>query len=119
MKKLQRTMAEKLAADTYANRSGRTGTPLLPIGHYGGVIDLGGGMALTLHTDGVGTKIIVAQEMGRFDTVGIDCVAMTVNDLICLGSEPVALLDYIGLERQDDRLVTKLIEGIVEGCRRA
>jgi phosphoribosylformylglycinamidine cyclo-ligase len=92
---------------------------LLPIGHYAGVIDIGGGRALTMHTDGVGTKVLVAQQMGRFDTVGIDCVAMTVNDLICLGSEPVALLDYIALEREDDGLVDQLVKGLIAGAQMA
>jgi len=93
------------------------GAPARPIGHYAGVIDIGGGELLTLHTDGVGTKVLVAQQMKRFDTVGIDCVAMTVNDLICLGSEPVALLDYIALQTEDDALVEDLGKGLVEGAR--
>ncbi len=57
--------------------------------------------------------------MNRFATIGIDCVAMTVNDLICLGSEPVALLDYIALEREDEVLVGELSRGLSEGAKRA
>ena len=57
--------------------------------------------------------------MRKFDTVGIDCVAMTVNDLICLGCEPVALLDYIGLENEDDELVEQLAKGLVAGAKEA
>ena len=72
-----------------------------------------------MHTDGVGSKVLIAQEMGKFDTVGIDCVAVTVNDLVCLGSEPVALLDYIALEQEDDALVGELAKGLVEGARTA
>ena len=82
------------------------------------MIDIGNGRALTLHADGVGSKVLVAQEMEKFDTVGIDCIAMTVNDLICLGSEPVAILDYIALEREDEALVAELGKGLVEGARR-
>ena len=104
---------------TFSCRAGKVGTPLIPIGHYAGLIDIGHGNALTMHTDGVGTKVLIAQEVGKFDTVGIDCVAMTVNDLICLGSEPVALLDYIALERDNEGLVAELGKGLVEGARRA
>ena len=115
VRRIQRSLAVQMGG-TFAFRRGR-GAPTRPIGHYGGVIDLGGGQSLTLHTDGVGTKVLVAQEAGRIDTVGIDCVAMTVNDLICLGSEPVALLDYIALEREDDELVEEIGKGLVEGAR--
>jgi phosphoribosylformylglycinamidine cyclo-ligase len=89
------------------------------IGHYAGLIDIGNGRALAMHTDGVGTKQQLATQMRRFDTVGIDCVAMTVNDLICLGSEPLALLDYIALEREDELLVSELMKGLVAGAREA
>jgi phosphoribosylformylglycinamidine cyclo-ligase len=118
VRRIQRTLAERLGA-TFAFRRGRQGAPTRPIGHYGGVINIGGGRSLTLHTDGVGTKVLIAQELKKFDTVGIDCVAMTVNDLICLGSEPVALLDYIALEREDDSLVEELVKGLVKGARMA
>jgi phosphoribosylformylglycinamidine cyclo-ligase len=105
--------------ETFQTREGRTGVPLRPIGLYGGVIDMGDDNALTLHTDGVGTKVILAQELGKFDTVGIDCVAMTVNDLICLGSEPISLLDYIALEKEDDLLVQDIGRGLVRGAKLA
>jgi phosphoribosylformylglycinamidine cyclo-ligase len=91
----------------------------MDIGHYAGLIDIGGGRALALHADGVGTKVLVAQLMLRFNTIGIDCVAMTVNDLLCVGAEPVALLDYIALERENDWLVEQLTVGLVEGARQA
>jgi len=116
VRRIQRSLAEQMGG-TFAFRRGRAGFPTRPIGHYGGVIDIGGGVWLTLHADGVGTKVLIAQQMEKFDTVGIDCVAMTVNDLICLGSEPVALLDYIALEREDDALVEELGKGLVEGAR--
>ncbi len=110
---------QEFLGSTFAFREGMSGAPTIPIGHYAGVIDLGRGNALALHTDGVGTKVLVAQEMGKFDTVGIDCVAMTVNDLICVGSEPVALLDYIALESENSVLVEELSRGLVEGAKRA
>lgn len=105
-----------LLSSTFANREGKFGQPAIGIGHYAGLIDIGGGRLLGMHTDGVGTKVLVAQEMGKFDTVGIDCVAMTVNDLICLGVEPAALLDYIALEREDDALVRQLSKGLAKGA---
>ncbi|HUK75493.1 MAG TPA: AIR synthase related protein, partial [Nitrososphaerales archaeon] len=77
-----------LLSPTFESRRGRFGEPAIGIGHYAGLIDIGGNRLLAMHTDGVGTKVLVAQEMRKFDTIGIDCVAMTVNDLICLGAEP-------------------------------
>ena len=118
VRSIHRSLAEALGS-TFSNRAGLRGAPLLPIGHYAGQIDLGGKDALALHTDGVGTKVLVAQKLGRFDTVGIDCVAMTVNDLICIGAEPVALLDYIALQREDPILIRELGKGLVEGARLA
>jgi phosphoribosylformylglycinamidine cyclo-ligase len=111
-------MAETLGS-TFASRRGKFGEPAIGIGHYAGLIDIGGQRLLAMHTDSVGTKVLVAQEMRRFDTIGIDCVAMTVNDLICLGSEPVALLDYLGLEKEDDELVAQLSRGLVTGANDA
>ena len=104
---------------TFSNRKGLKGAPLNPIGHYAGLIDLGGDQALALHTDGVGTKVLLAQQLGKFDTVGIDCVAMTVNDLICMGAEPLALVDYVALQREDPPLVRELAKGLAEGARLA
>jgi len=118
VKKIHGSVADILSA-TFSSRSGKFGTPLLEIGHYAGLIDIGGGRAMAMHTDGVGTKVKVAIEMKKFDTVGIDCVAMTVNDLICLGCEPVALLDYIALEREDETLVSELMKGLVAGANEA
>jgi phosphoribosylformylglycinamidine cyclo-ligase len=91
------------------------GEPLLS-GHYAGVIDFGDfGVAIT--TDGVGSKILVAEAVGKFDTVGIDCVAMNVNDLIAIGAEPVAFVDYIAIEKPDPELMTQIAKGLEEGCR--
>jgi phosphoribosylformylglycinamidine cyclo-ligase len=115
---LQRFMALALGG-TFRRKKTGVGVPLIKIGHYSGMVNLGGNMALTLHTDGVGTKLLVAQSMERYDTVGIDCVAVTVNDLICLGSEPIALLDYLALEREDDRLVKEIIKGLIAGAEEA
>ena len=76
----------------------RCGSPLP--GHYASVIRLDERTGIALGTDGVGTKLLVAEQLGRFDTVGIDCIAMNVNDLICVGAEPIALLDYLAVEQR-------------------
>ena len=112
---IQKSLAD-LFSPTFESRRGKFGEPAIGIGHYAGLIDIGGNRLLAMHTDGVGTKVLVAQEMRKFDTVGIDCVAMTVNDLICLGAEPVALLDYLALEKEDDELVAQLSRGLVVGA---
>ena len=92
VRSIQSSLAGILSS-TFEARKGKVGEPAIGIGHYAGLIDIGGNRLLAMHTDGVGTKVLVAQEMRKFDTIGIDCVAMTVNDLICLGAEPLALLD--------------------------
>ena len=70
-------------------------------------------------TDGVGTKQRIAQIMGRHDTVGIDCVAMCVNDIVCCGARPIFFLDYIAIGKNDPKKVEQLVAGIAEGCVRA
>ena len=84
-------------------------------GHYAGIIKIGSEM-IALHADGVGTKVIVAQLMNRFNTVGIDCVAMNVNDVICIGSRPVAFIDYIALREPNDWLLREIASGLVKGA---
>ncbi len=69
--------------------------------------------------DGVGTKLKLAAQIGRFDTVGIDCVAMVVNDLIVQGAEPVVFLDYLAMSQLDKATATEALRGIAEGCKRA
>jgi phosphoribosylformylglycinamidine cyclo-ligase len=70
-------------------------------------------------TDGVGTKALVAQATGRFTTIGIDLVAMCVDDLVCQGAEPLFMLDYIAVGRLDPDHVDQLVEGVADGCRQA
>jgi phosphoribosylformylglycinamidine cyclo-ligase len=70
-------------------------------------------------TDGVGTKLVLAAQVGRFDTIGIDCVAMVVNDLIVQGAEPVVFLDYLAMSRLDKTTAAEALRGVAEGCRRA
>ncbi len=70
-------------------------------------------------TDGVGTKLKVAALMGRHDTVGIDLVAMSVNDALCTGGEPLFFLDYIAMPKDDPGLTCQLVKGIADGCMQA
>lgn len=74
---------------------------------------------LVTGTDGVGTKLKVAQQLGRYDTVGIDLVAMSVNDCLCLGAEPLLFLDYLALDRDDPDRIAQLVEGVAKGCQQA
>ena len=67
-------------------------------------------------TDGVGSKLKVACAVGKFDTVGIDLVAMSVNDLICTGGEPLVFLDYLAMPKDDPALTAELVKGITDGC---
>ncbi len=67
-------------------------------------------------TDGVGTKLKVAQAVGRHDTVGIDCVAMCVNDIICHAAKPLFFLDYIGTGKLDRKVAVAIVEGVAQGC---
>ncbi len=71
---------------------------------------------LVMGTDGVGTKQRIAQLMDKHDTVGIDCVAMCVNDIVCCGAKPIAFLDYIAIGKNDPEKVATLVSGVAEGC---
>ncbi len=105
--------------ETLALRKGKFGEVLSDIGHYAGLVDIGSGRALAVHADGVGTKIMVAELMNKFDTIGIDCIAMNVNDLICMGAEPVLIVDYLAIEKLDDRVIEELAKGLAEGARQS
>jgi phosphoribosylformylglycinamidine cyclo-ligase len=74
---------------------------------------------LVSSTDGVGTKALVAQAVGRFDTIGVDLVAMCVDDIVCQGAEPLFFLDYIAVGKLDPHHIQQLVTGIAEGCRTA
>jgi phosphoribosylformylglycinamidine cyclo-ligase len=99
-----------------------TGAPsrsVLPSGHYASVLRLDDRRGLALSCDGVGTKVIVAERLGRLDTVGIDCVAMNVNDVICVGAEPIAVLDYIAVEEADPEALEQIAVGLRAGAEAA
>ena len=82
---------------------------------FASLIDFGDNY-LTLATDGVGTKLLVAEELGIWDTVGIDCIAMNVNDTICVGAEPMSFVDYIAIDRPDDAITEAIGRGLQEGA---
>ena len=84
-------------------------------GQFAGLIDFGD-VYLTLCTDGVGTKLLLAEELDVWDTVGIDCVAMNVNDTICVGAEPMAFVDYIAIDKPDERLTSEVGKGLEKGA---
>lgn len=94
----------------------KLGRPVLPLGHYANVIALTDTLGLAVSSDGVGTKLFVAEMMDRYDTVGIDCVAMNVNDLICIGAEPLAMLDYIAVQTPHPRLLEEIGKGLYRAC---
>lgn len=86
---------------------------------YGTVLDNPGGKNIVLSTDGVGTKLLVAERFNKFDTVGIDLVAMCVNDLLCMGARPVAFLDYLATGALQLDKSKEILKGVLEGCRLA
>ena len=97
-----------------------TSGALSGIGGFGGLFELDttgiSKPVLVSGTDGVGTKIKIAFVMDKHDTVGIDCVAMCVNDIICCGAKPLFFLDYIAIGRNDPEKVAALVSGVAEGC---
>ena len=84
-------------------------------GHFAALVRLGD-KAIAMSTDGVGSKILVAEMMNKYDTVGIDCVAMVVNDLLCVGAEPIAMVDYLAVEKPDPELAAQIGKGLAEGA---
>jgi phosphoribosylformylglycinamidine cyclo-ligase len=99
-----------------------TGRPsrVVPLpGHYASVLRLNDGSGLALSTDTVGTKMVVAERLGRYDTIGIDCVAMSANDVVCVGAEPIAMLDFILTERADPAICEQLGVGLARGAELA
>jgi phosphoribosylformylglycinamidine cyclo-ligase len=108
----------KLFHQTYSYRK-KIGSPALPIAHFAGVIKFTNRLGLVLKSDGVGTKVFVAQMMDRYNTVGIDCVAMNVNDVICVGGEPISFIDYLAIQKPDQRMLEEIAQGLVEGAKKA
>ena len=98
---------------------GTASRSVLGAGHYASVLRLDDRTGIALSNDGVGSKVIVAEQLERYDTVGVDCVAMNVNDLVCVGARPLALLDYIAVERADPEMLRQVGVGLKLGAERA
>ena len=84
-------------------------------GHYAGIIEFGE-YALVLCTDGVGSKVEIASEMKKWDTIGIDCIAMNVNDAICVGAEPIAFVDYLAIDNPKPEITKEIGKGLQKGA---
>jgi len=87
-------------------------------GHYAGMIEFGD-YALVLCTDGVGSKVKIAEKIKKYDTVGIDCIAMNVNDAICVGAEPLAFVDYLAIDDPKPETTKQIGKGLAEGAKQA
>ncbi len=109
------------AVDKYKAHAKRTAIPgvLSGLGSFAGMFQVPAGMrepVMVSGTDGVGTKLDVAFAMKKYDTVGIDCVAMSVNDILCTGARPLYFLDYIACGRLDAAVAADLVKGVADGC---
>jgi phosphoribosylformylglycinamidine cyclo-ligase len=99
--------------------TGRASRSVLASGHYAAVLEVAPNLGIAVGTDGVGSKLIVAEQTGRYDTVGIDCVAMNVNDVVCVGAEPIALLDHLAVEQADPDVMEAIGVGLKAGAEAA
>lgn len=120
------TSKEEIAVERLINLAKTTfnfrktiGKPQIDIGHFAALVNIGMNNSLAIKTDGVGTKTFIAQMMKKYDTIGIDCVAMNVNDIICVGAEPISLLDYIAVQDPDPDMIEDIGKGLVKGCELA
>jgi len=105
----------EILRETLDTRPGGLGHVKLPFGFFANVVEVAG-VGVAISTDGVGSKILVAQLMDKYDTVGIDCVAMNVNDLLCVGAEPVSMVDYIAVQEPNPVLLSELAKGLRAGA---
>jgi phosphoribosylformylglycinamidine cyclo-ligase len=104
-----------LLQDTLETRPAGLGHVKLPFGFFANVVEVGD-LGVAISTDGVGSKLLVAQLVGKYDTIGIDCVAMNVNDVLCVGAEPLTLVDYIAVQEPNPTLLTELAQGLRAGA---
>ena len=99
--------------------SGRPSRVVPLPGHYAAVLEVAPNLGIAVGTDGVGSKLIVAEQTGRYDTIGIDCIAMNVNDVVCVGAEPIAVVDYLAVEQTDPGVFAAIAEGLKRGAEQA
>ena len=112
IKSIQNSIGKNIRSTHFLPKKGKV---ISGFGHYAGLIELEKKI-MTLHTDGVGSKILVAQAMNKYNTIGIDCIAMNVNDTVCLGATPVGYLSYVALEKTNDTLLEEITKGLVKGA---
>ncbi len=100
-------------------RTIETGAPSRVVdlpGHYASVLRVSDALGIAIATDGVGSKLVLAEQTGRLDSVGIDCIAMNVNDLVCVGAEPIAMVDYLAVEQADPAATEAIARGLAIGA---
>jgi len=103
---------------TFPNREGKIGQVMADIGQFANLIEIGE-YALAFAMDGVGSKVLIAQELGKYDTIGVDCIAMNVNDIICVGAEPISMVDYLAMQKTDDNIAKEISIGLYEGAKQS
>lgn len=92
---------------------------LTDFGGYASVLKVSDDLAIAISTDGVGTKTLIASAMDRYDTIGFDCMAMNVNDIICVGARPIAMVDYLGVHTLDERRLEEILRGLGAAAKEA
>jgi phosphoribosylformylglycinamidine cyclo-ligase len=107
-----------LFEETFRYRRG-VGECIGGIGHFAGLVRISRRQALAVKTDGVGTKIFIAELLGKYDTIGIDCVAMNVNDVVCTGAEPLSFVDYMAVQDPDPGVMEQVAVGLKKGAELA
>ena len=100
-------------------RTGRPSRAVLRSGHYANVLRIDDRRGIALSCDSVGSKVIVCEQLGRYDTIGIDLFGMNANDVICVGADPIALLDYIAVEEADPQVLEQIATGLRTGAEQA
>ena len=101
---------------TWTQSPGHRGSVRLDFGLFANIIEIGHNTGIAITTDGVGSKVLLAQRMGKYDTIGIDCIAMNVNDLLCVGATPLSLVDYIAVQDLAPACLHDLAAGLTEGA---
>ena len=109
---------KRILRQTFEYRTGSIGKVKCDLGAYANLVEFGD-YSLALTTDGVGSKVLIAQALGRYETVGIDCVAMNVNDLLCVGAEPLTMVDYIAMQNMDLTIAKEIAWGLAKGAKEA
>jgi phosphoribosylformylglycinamidine cyclo-ligase len=108
-----------LVAELSRIDTGKPGRAVELPNHYASVLRITDELGIAFGTDGVGTKMVVAEQLGRFETIGIDCIAMNVNDLVCVGAEPIALVDFILCREANPEICGQIGAGLRRGAELA